>query len=210
MFDIYRVSLWWLKFSDPSEGANDGTGSAPVAVPPVLPRSQEVLPASVVGVLVEDPVAVHDITGVDVAVMETVRHTGAVVHELHHVTVEIWFLIDPQSVRPSVLWDHTHVRLLSTQSTQVIIEVNSSEDHLPLESSGMSGYSYWSPSIAGSQGTPPSSWSTGGPWSWVAHRLWSSRSPPWWSCTGWSTSEGPCSRCCTHNSDLGSSCPRKR
>lgn len=32
------------------------------------------------------------------AVMETVRHTGTVIHELHHVTAEIGLLIDAQSV----------------------------------------------------------------------------------------------------------------
>lgn len=104
MFDIYsKVFASWLKFSDPPEGSDDGAGGTPVAVPPVLPRSQEVLSASVVGVLVEDPVAIHIITGVDMAVMETVRHTGTVIHELHHVTTEVGFLVDTQSVGASIL-----------------------------------------------------------------------------------------------------------
>lgn len=84
------------------------------------------------------------------------------------------------------------------------------KNYLPLESSCMSGYSYWSPSISGSHCTLLSSWSTDGPCNLVAHKSRSSRSPPWWSCSGWSTSEGLCSRCCTHSSDLGNSCPRKR
>lgn len=94
----------WLKVGDPPEGPDDGAGGAPVAVPPVLPSSQEVLSASVVGVLIEDPEAVHNITGVDVAVVETVRHTGAVIHELHHMTAEVGLLVDAQSVRTSILW----------------------------------------------------------------------------------------------------------
>lgn len=108
VFYIYsKVFASWLKFSDPPEGSDDGAGGAPVAVPPVLPRSQEVLSASVVGVLVEDPVAIHIITGVDVAVMETVRHTGTVIHELHHVTTEVGFLVDTQSVGASVLQEQS-------------------------------------------------------------------------------------------------------
>lgn len=37
--------------------------------------------------------------------METVRHTGTVIHELHHVTTEVGLLIDAQSVGASILWD---------------------------------------------------------------------------------------------------------
>lgn len=37
------------------------------------------------------------------AVMETVRHTGTVIHELHHVTTEVRLLIDTQSVGTSIL-----------------------------------------------------------------------------------------------------------
>ncbi len=39
------------------------------------------------------------------AVMETVRHTGTVIHELHHVTTEVRLLIDTQSVGASILWE---------------------------------------------------------------------------------------------------------
>lgn len=105
-FDIYsKVFASWLKFGNPPEGSNNGAGGTPVAVPPVLSRPEEVLSASVVGVLVKDPVAVHNITRVDVAVVETVRHTGTVIHELHHVTAEVGLFVDPQSVGASVLWN---------------------------------------------------------------------------------------------------------
>lgn len=93
----------WLKFSDSLEGANNGTGCTPVAVSPVLSSSQEVLSASVIGVLIEDPVAIHNVTRVDVAVMETVRQTGTVIHELHHVAAEVWLLIDTQPIGASIL-----------------------------------------------------------------------------------------------------------
>ena len=98
------LATQWLKFSDPSEGAHDGAGGAPLAVPPVLPRPEEVLPAPVIRVFVEDPVAVHDVTGVDVAVVEAVGHAGTVVHELHHVAAEVCLLVDPHPVGATVLW----------------------------------------------------------------------------------------------------------
>lgn len=37
------------------------------------------------------------------AMMETVRHTGTVIHEFHHVTAEVRLLIDSQSVGATVL-----------------------------------------------------------------------------------------------------------
>lgn len=39
------------------------------------------------------------------AVVETVRHTRTIIHELHHVTAEVRLLIDTQSVGASILWD---------------------------------------------------------------------------------------------------------
>lgn len=93
----------WLIIGDSSEGAHNGTGSTPVSVSPVFPGFQEVLPPSVVWIFIEDPVAIHHITGVHMPMVETVRHTGAVIHEFHHVTSVVSLLIDPQSVWSPVL-----------------------------------------------------------------------------------------------------------
>lgn len=141
------MSSWWLKFSDPSEGTDDGAGGTPLAVPPVLPGSQEVLSASVVGVLIEDPVAIHNITGVDMAMVETVRHTGTVIHELHHVTAEVGLLIDTHPIWTTVLWDqqrknNQNVYLISWETKQQSWEkppfMLSLEDHVHIAAS--SGY----------------------------------------------------------------------
>lgn len=67
----------------------------------------------------------------------------------------------------------------------------------------------WSPSTAGGQGTLLSSGCTDSPCSEGAHRGPSSRSPPWWSCSVWSSSVGLGSHCCTHNCDLGNSSPHR-
>lgn len=48
------------------------------------------------------------------AVMETIRHTGTIIHKLHHVTAEVRLLIDAQSIGASVLGDKggpTHILL---------------------------------------------------------------------------------------------------
>jgi len=44
------------------------------------------------------------------AVMETIRHTGTVIHELHHVPAEVGLLIDAQSVGASILWDQRRTK----------------------------------------------------------------------------------------------------
>lgn len=129
----------WLKFSDFLEGANDGTGCAPVTVSAVLSSSQEVLSASVIGVLVEDPVAIHNVTRVDVAVMETVRQTGTVIHELHHVAAEVWFFIDTQPVGAPILGEQKRQGLERTDTHPATQPTSCL--HVPLGSSGRSGCS---------------------------------------------------------------------
>lgn len=49
------------------------------------------------------------------AVVETVRHTGTVIHELHHVAAEVGLLVDTQSVGASILWDRRTVMTLVRQ-----------------------------------------------------------------------------------------------
>lgn len=51
------------------------------------------------------------------AVVETVRHTGTIIHELHHVTAKVGLLKDAQSVGASILaeWEKKQtVKLLTT------------------------------------------------------------------------------------------------
>lgn len=69
-----------VDLSDTPQGSDGGAGASPLAVPPVLARAQEVLASPVVGVLVEDPVALHDVDGGDVAAMEALVQVWAVLH----------------------------------------------------------------------------------------------------------------------------------
>lgn len=62
--------------------------------PAVLARAQEVLAPAVLGVLVEDPVAVLHVTGVEVVEVEAVVHGGAVLAQIHGLGT----LIDPNLV----------------------------------------------------------------------------------------------------------------
>lgn len=50
-----------VDLSDTSQRADGGAGASPLAVPPVLSRAQEVLASPVIGVFVQNPVALHDI-----------------------------------------------------------------------------------------------------------------------------------------------------
>lgn len=77
MFGICVVKfakLSWKDFSveisDTPQGAHGGTGTAPLAEPPVFPRAEEVLPAAVVGVLMKDPVTLHNISRGDIPIVE--------------------------------------------------------------------------------------------------------------------------------------------
>lgn len=54
----------------------------------------------VVGVLVEGPVAVQDIAGVDVVAAEKILHRLAVVAEFHHLALKVRLLIDAHTIRP--------------------------------------------------------------------------------------------------------------
>lgn len=87
-----------LKLRDSAEGPGGGTGGPPVTELAVLSGPHEVLPAVVVGVLVQGPVAVHDVAGVDVAAAEMILHRLAVLTELHHLTLEVGPLIDAHAI----------------------------------------------------------------------------------------------------------------
>lgn len=63
-----------LKICNSAEGPSGGAGGPPVSELGVLSRSHEVLAAVVVGVLVQGPVAVEDVAGMDVLAAETILH----------------------------------------------------------------------------------------------------------------------------------------
>lgn len=87
-----------LKISDSAEGAGGGTGGSPVAELAVLPRPHEILAPAVIGVLVESPVAVHHVAGVDVMTVETISHRITVIAELHHLALEVGASVDAEAV----------------------------------------------------------------------------------------------------------------
>lgn len=77
--------------------------ATPVTAGPVLAGAQEILTSPVVGVLIEHPVALHDIGGEDVTMAETLIHVGAVVHEFHHVARHLRPVVNSHFVGSSVL-----------------------------------------------------------------------------------------------------------
>lgn len=52
----------------------------------------------VVGVLVQGPVTVHDVAGVDVTAAEMILHRLTVLAELHHLALEVGPLVDAYAV----------------------------------------------------------------------------------------------------------------
>lgn len=63
--------MWILKFCDPAEGADGGTHGAPVAELVILARRHEILTATITGMLIEGPVALHHIARLNAATLET-------------------------------------------------------------------------------------------------------------------------------------------
>lgn len=89
--------------SDTSDGSHPGTPASPFIEPPVFTRAHEVLASPVMRVLIEDPVAIHGVAGVDVTEMEAFVQGGAVICQLHHLASKLWALVDHQPVRALVL-----------------------------------------------------------------------------------------------------------
>lgn len=72
-------------------------------VAPVVSGSEQVLPASVVGHLVEDPAALQHVQRVDLTEAETIVNAGAVFCELRHKAPVVISLIQPYPVRAGLL-----------------------------------------------------------------------------------------------------------
>ncbi len=77
---------------------------------PVLSGPQVHHPASVVGLLVHQPVAVHHVAGLAVRHTVAVLDVVTVVHQLVTLALEVLPLINPHPVRASVLLINTHRR----------------------------------------------------------------------------------------------------
>ncbi len=74
-----------------------------IAEAPVLSRPEVRHSASVVGLLIEEPVAIHHMTGLAVRHAVTVHGVVTVIHHLIHLTHEVLPLVDLHSVGSPVL-----------------------------------------------------------------------------------------------------------
>lgn len=93
----------WLVPRNPADRSNGGLHGAPLGVPPVLSPLQQVLAPPVVGVLVEDPGAFEDLTGVHVAAVPALVENGHVVRHLHGLALEVRLFPNLQPPRVSNL-----------------------------------------------------------------------------------------------------------
>lgn len=80
---------------DATNGAHGGMQSSPLGVATVLPPLQQVLAATEVGVLEEDPGTLLDLAGVDLAAVETFLDRGQVLSHLQGLTIEVGPLEQP-------------------------------------------------------------------------------------------------------------------
>lgn len=92
-----------VEVGDSPDGPDPRADASPVAVPAVLSGPQVVHPALVVGLLVQQPVAVHHVAGVEVGHAEAVLHVWAVVHQLVHLAGHVEALVKPHPVGALVL-----------------------------------------------------------------------------------------------------------
>lgn len=80
-------------FSEASKRLDSRTGSTPIPRLAVFSLLQEVLTSTVVGVLVENPPTVVDLTGVDLPPAELLQKRGAVLCGLQGLAAKVCLLI---------------------------------------------------------------------------------------------------------------------
>lgn len=94
--------MFWMEgnsFSEAPKGLDHRTDSSPVARLTVFPLLQEVLAPTVVGVLVENPPAVEDLTGVDLPPADLLQKGRTVLCGLEGLAPEVCLLIELHLVR---------------------------------------------------------------------------------------------------------------
>ncbi len=101
--DAFKRSPTSVEVCDSSEGTNSRADASPVAVSPVLSGPQVVHSALVVWLVVQQPVAIHHITGVEVRHAEVVLDIWAVVHQLVHLAGHVGAFVKPHLEGASVL-----------------------------------------------------------------------------------------------------------
>lgn len=111
-----KVRSHLVEVGDPPEGANPWTGAAPVTVSAVLARPQVVGSSPVVGLVIQEPVAINHIAGVNVGHAQAVLDVGAVVTDLLHLAGHVWSLVQPYFVGTTVLQKEQNLSVFKTQS----------------------------------------------------------------------------------------------
>lgn len=104
----------------------DSWGSCtPVDGLPVLLLVQQVLPATVVGQLIEDPGAIQHLTGVDLPHVELLHDGRAVFHGLIHLTIKIPFLKDLNLILASTRLKNKNITENKGERTASVTVINS-------------------------------------------------------------------------------------
>lgn len=78
-----------LMVYDASDGADPVVPATQFAKSLVLSRPDQVHPALVVWLLIEEPIAIPNIAGEDIIHMEAIHDAATVVHQIHHLTFKL-------------------------------------------------------------------------------------------------------------------------
>ena len=101
---FYLVNIRYLThISDTPHAHEPHATHAHIPEVPVLSGPHVSHPASEVGLLIHQPVAIHHVAGLAVGHTVTVHDGVTVVHHLVHLTSKVISLVDPHSVGSSVL-----------------------------------------------------------------------------------------------------------
>lgn len=121
----------WSIVHDAFDGSDSGIPATPLTEPLILSRPYQVHPAPVVGVLIEEPVAIFHVAGEDVINVEAIHDTGTVIHKVHHLTPKLDPLIQAHVERPRLLvlnqrwalFTQLHLQELPLLKTKAVIFV---------------------------------------------------------------------------------------
>lgn len=95
--------LPYLKIHQSPDGTHPGVVAPPVTETLILARFQVVVTPPVVGLLVNEPVAIDHVAGVKVGDVVTVHEVGAVIPQLNHFTSHVEMFIQPHPEAATVL-----------------------------------------------------------------------------------------------------------
>lgn len=89
-----RILVWLRSLGQAAEGLDDGTHCSPVHRLAIFAFFQDVLASTVIGVLIEYPVAVQDLAGLHLSQAVTLQNGGAILGGLKRLTCKVCLVVE--------------------------------------------------------------------------------------------------------------------